>query len=351
MQAELLAKFVVDRQTVNPDERIVVIGDFNAFQFNDGYNDLIGTLKGKPDKNVLAPAQNVSETGLIDLVEYITVPNRYSYVFGGSAQVLDHILINKPARKSAAKFGYARLNADFPKVYANDETRPERVSDHDVPVLYMTTGKKATVEKKEPEKPETEKEETPADTDPPSNATESAVPSAFLFYSLDKKEPESTEDPSSDLEAWINTKTGEIFENKASGNLFEHKGGGPNGAEWNPVGDLYVSVFSPSRTGDTKPTVKLNGAALENVEIIEKSSIDTSGVTYWIKIPSDVWNQSLKDIGENDVASLFDEATIQKASSGEETPIAALTTGKMIELEITIDDQTIKKYFHVAFGE
>ena len=138
-QAEFLAETVSRRQSENPLEKIILIGDFNAFQFNDGYNDLIGTLKGKPEKNVLTPAEKVFETGLVNLVDYITEPNRYSYVFGGSAQTLDHILINKPTIPFAAKFGYARFNADFPKVYANDETRPERVSDHDVPVLYLKT--------------------------------------------------------------------------------------------------------------------------------------------------------------------------------------------------------------------
>ena len=143
MQAELLAKFISERQTQNPNEKIAVIGDFNAFQFNDGYNDLIGTLKGKPDKNVVAPAQNVYKTNLVNLVDYIKPSSRYSYVFGGSAQVLDHILINKPARRHATKFGYARLNVDFPKIFANDDTRPERVSDHDVPVLFLKTDGKA----------------------------------------------------------------------------------------------------------------------------------------------------------------------------------------------------------------
>ncbi len=145
-QAEFLANQVSERQTATPDERIILIGDLNGYQFNDGYNDLVGTLKGTPEKNVLAPAKTVYKTGLINLVEYITASNRYSYVFAGSAQTLDHILINKPTQKFAAKFGYARLNADFPRVLANDETRPERISDHDAPVLYLSIGSKTETE-------------------------------------------------------------------------------------------------------------------------------------------------------------------------------------------------------------
>ncbi|GIU81386.1 MAG: hypothetical protein D6687_10895 [Acidobacteria bacterium] len=137
-QAEWLAKFLVERQKENPSERIVIGGDFNSFQFNDGYNDLIGILMGRPSQNVLTPSNTAYQTGLINLVDFIDPKNRYSYVFDGSAQALDHILLNKPAQERALKFGYARLNADFPRVYANDASRPERLSDHDVPIVYLS---------------------------------------------------------------------------------------------------------------------------------------------------------------------------------------------------------------------
>lgn len=137
LEAEWLAKFVEDRQKADPAERIILCGDFNSFQFNDGYNDLIGILKGRSDQNVVAPSKTAFVTGLQPMIDYIDQKNRYSYSFDGSAQALDHILVNKPARLRALKFGYARLNADFPTVYANDASRPERTSDHDAPVLYL----------------------------------------------------------------------------------------------------------------------------------------------------------------------------------------------------------------------
>jgi uncharacterized protein len=140
LQAEWLAKFVEERGKSNPAERIIVCGDLNAFQFNDGYNDLVGILKGKSEPNVMNPSKTAFQTGLINLVDVKSFEpqKRYSYIFGGSAQVLDHILINKPAAERAVKFGYARSNADFPAVYRNDANRPERLSDHDAPVFYMS---------------------------------------------------------------------------------------------------------------------------------------------------------------------------------------------------------------------
>lgn len=138
IQAEWLAKWVDDRQKADATEKIIIGGDLNSFQFNDGYNDLVGILKGKSDQNVMSPSKTRYPTGLSALVDFIDVKNRYSYSFDGSAQVLDHILINKPLRERLLKFGFARGNADFPDVWAGDPNRPERISDHDAPVLFLS---------------------------------------------------------------------------------------------------------------------------------------------------------------------------------------------------------------------
>lgn len=150
LEAEWLAKFIDERSKANPAERIIVCGDLNAFQFNDGYNDLVGILKGKSEPNVMTPSKAAFQTGLVNLADYIEAKNRYSYVFGGSAQILDHILVNKPARERGLKFGYARLNADFPAVYKNDASRPERLSDHDAPIFYMSLDEKKPAEAAKP---------------------------------------------------------------------------------------------------------------------------------------------------------------------------------------------------------
>ncbi|CAN5348101.1 hypothetical protein BH10ACI2_BH10ACI2_10540 [soil metagenome] len=137
LEAEWLANFVQEREKADPLERLLLCGGFNAFQFNDGYNDLIGILKGKSDQNVLTPSKTAFTTGLVDLIDYIDAKNRYSYTFDGSAQALDHILVNKPTRERLLKFGYARVDADFPLVWSNDASRPERVSDHDAPIVFL----------------------------------------------------------------------------------------------------------------------------------------------------------------------------------------------------------------------
>jgi len=64
---------------------------------------------------------------------------RYSYSFSGTAQRIDHILVNGLMNTRVRQFSYARNDADFPEgpMYRNDFTRPERISDHDMPIVYF----------------------------------------------------------------------------------------------------------------------------------------------------------------------------------------------------------------------
>ena len=140
LQAEFLAKWVNERQMANASERILLLGDFNAFQFNDGLVDQIGTIKGTPtaENGVLLSSEDFVNPDLVDLVDLIKPDQQYSYTFDGSAQVLDHFIANAAMRKHLAGFGYLRVNSDFPQVYREDGKRPERFSDHDVAVGYFT---------------------------------------------------------------------------------------------------------------------------------------------------------------------------------------------------------------------
>jgi len=140
LQAEFLAKLIQERQTANPNERIVVLGDFNAYQFNDGIGDSIGTIKGTPapKESVMNFSEDLVNPDLTNLVDLIKMEQRYSYSFDGNAQVLDHVLVNEAMKKHLAGFGYARLNTDFPQSYRNDDTRVERFSDHDAAIGYFS---------------------------------------------------------------------------------------------------------------------------------------------------------------------------------------------------------------------
>ena len=86
----------------------------------------------------MTPSEDFVNPDMINLVNVIKADQRYSYVFDGNAQVLDHIIISDALKKHIQGFGYARLNADFPETYRNDDNRVERFSDHDAAVAYFT---------------------------------------------------------------------------------------------------------------------------------------------------------------------------------------------------------------------
>ena len=144
LQAEFLAKYVAERLKANQNERLALVGDFNAFQFNDGITDIIGTLKGTPvgKDAVMNASEDLLDPDLTDLVDLIKPNQMYSYSFDGNAQVLDHFLVSPALKKHLAGFGYARINADFPEVYRNDDTRVERFSDHDAAIGYFNFDEK-----------------------------------------------------------------------------------------------------------------------------------------------------------------------------------------------------------------
>jgi len=136
-QAEFLANLIQSRQGA---ERIISVGDYNAFAFNDGLVDVIGTIKGQPtppDQVTLASADLV-EPDLTSLGDRLGPAGQYSFVFDGNAQALDHVLVNGSALKRFSRIAYARSNADFPESLRADAARPERLSDHDAVVAYFS---------------------------------------------------------------------------------------------------------------------------------------------------------------------------------------------------------------------
>src|SRR5262249_38490008 len=145
-QAEFLASLIRDRQAADPNERIIVLGDFNAFQFNDGYVDVVGTVAGTPApiNQVVLPSSDIITSDLINITDQVAADQHYSFVFDGNAQTLDHILVTQNMLSRVARVEYAHSNADFPESLRNEPARPERVSDHDMSVAYFKLAPPAT---------------------------------------------------------------------------------------------------------------------------------------------------------------------------------------------------------------
>lgn len=142
-QAEFLAELVQARQLADATENIVLVGDFNAFEFNDGWGDLIGAIRGVPTADA---ATVVAGDGAdlvnpdLTLLQPATPAERYGYVFNASAQNLDHVIVNAAMVTAAApmRVEHARLNADFGEDNRGDGSIPTRLSDHDPAVAIFT---------------------------------------------------------------------------------------------------------------------------------------------------------------------------------------------------------------------
>lgn len=140
LQAKSIATLV---QAIQTDELtaqipLIVVGDHNAYQFTDGYADVVGLIAGtyNDDANTCAPANGVTDcklgTGNIvtpplqNAVSTLPTVEQYSYRFTenfgaiqGSTgrdvatnQVLDHVLMNVAAQPFFAGVAYGRGNTD-----------------------------------------------------------------------------------------------------------------------------------------------------------------------------------------------------------------------------------------------
>jgi uncharacterized repeat protein (TIGR01451 family) len=105
-QADVVSGFVHSILALDPAANVVVLGDLNDFQFST------------PISDTLAPDL------LTNLVDTLPAGERYSYIYDGNSQVLDHILVSDNLFDNAL-VGYdaVHVNAEFPA-----SARP---SDHD----------------------------------------------------------------------------------------------------------------------------------------------------------------------------------------------------------------------------
>ncbi len=140
-QAESLANLVHARQVANPDEKIILLGDFNAFEFNDGFVDSMGIITGQevPASEVTLHSGFVVATPLTNMTTVDAADQRYSFSFDGNAQSLDHAVVNEALlMQDDVRGEHARINSDFAVInYGIYGAAPTRVSDHDPVVLFV----------------------------------------------------------------------------------------------------------------------------------------------------------------------------------------------------------------------
>ena len=108
-QAETVNDFVADILAQEPDAKIIVLGDFNDFEYSDTLDVLAGD-------------------DLINLTDLLAPHERYSYVFQGNSQTLDHLLLSESLAATTPFHRIIHVNAEF----------ATRASDHDPQVARIT---------------------------------------------------------------------------------------------------------------------------------------------------------------------------------------------------------------------
>jgi hypothetical protein len=141
-QAQFVAQQVQMLQDANPDINLVVAGDFNAYEFSDSYVDVTGIMKGDftPTDDLVCesnPCTDNVSPNLLNQVLMIDAGERYSFIFRGNAQTLDHALTSSGLDELVRDFQFGRGNSDAAVDLINDDSTPLRSSDHDGLVLFL----------------------------------------------------------------------------------------------------------------------------------------------------------------------------------------------------------------------
>ncbi|HEY0471768.1 MAG TPA: lamin tail domain-containing protein [Kribbella sp.] len=108
-QSTAVRGFVDKILAIDPNAKIVVMGDLNDFDFSQTTDLLVGS----------------GATALTDLPRTLPLAERYTYVYEGNSQVLDHILTS--ASLTGREYDIVHVNSEF----------ATQVSDHDPQVVRL----------------------------------------------------------------------------------------------------------------------------------------------------------------------------------------------------------------------
>lgn len=121
-QTGALNDYVDSLLSIDGDARIMVVGDFNTFEWT---NDLTEILPGPGDDRVLTnlvpTAKDKGEDDDDDDDEEVSeLPEdaEYSFIFDGNSQMLDQFLVTDSLKKGT-KFDVVHLNVDFSRRFAD----------------------------------------------------------------------------------------------------------------------------------------------------------------------------------------------------------------------------------------
>ncbi|MFZ5891073.1 MAG: PxKF domain-containing protein [Myxococcota bacterium] len=108
-QAQVVAAFVGQILSADAHANVIVLGDLNDFEFSP-------------------PLAVLKNAGLTPLIETLPPSERYTYVFEGNSQALDHVMVSSHALARSSGFDIVHVNSEF----------AAQASDHDPGVARLS---------------------------------------------------------------------------------------------------------------------------------------------------------------------------------------------------------------------
>jgi hypothetical protein len=112
-QAQIVHNFVKSILAADPDAAVVVLGDLNDFEFSDTVTTLSAGV-------------------LHDLIETLPQSERYTYVFEGNSQAIDHILLSDYLKVRPFAYDVVHVNSEFAIQASDHEPQVVRLAFGDV---------------------------------------------------------------------------------------------------------------------------------------------------------------------------------------------------------------------------
>ena len=109
-QVNIIYHFIQELTKLDPNVKLIILGDFNDFQ----WSDTLLAIKG---------------TSLMDMVSTLPLDEQFTYIFEGNSQALDHILVSEAVADEIVDYEIIHVNTLFPS--------RDRLSDHDPQLLTV----------------------------------------------------------------------------------------------------------------------------------------------------------------------------------------------------------------------
>jgi len=114
-QTRFVATLVQEQLTTDPAAHVVVLGDLNDY-YVSGPIDALRTS---------------TQPALLHAYDLLPPLERFTYIFNGASQVLDHILVTPAMAPTLAEVDIVHIDAHFPALATVNTTNVNHASDHD----------------------------------------------------------------------------------------------------------------------------------------------------------------------------------------------------------------------------